>query len=272
MRKNKGKLSKRTLGLLVAAIALVGLTGGMGARAALTIQSQDYNAEFALDHIDVVLLENGEHAGVKDDATGTVKGKLLVHGHDKDGLSKGRVIPGKLYKEEIAAGNASDVPEYVRLTIRTYWIDSDGNKVTENDRIPAEIKLTYNGTDYNSSAWKHNEKEETAERKVYYLTEALPGYSGNAEDGFNPSAPLVNELRIGDEIVTGDGNFEVTPDEDGHVLYFAYKYNGYRVCIEADVQSIQTHNVYDAANGDGAARSLWGVDNVSVVDGKIQVN
>ena len=183
MKKNKGKLSKRTLGLLGAAIVLIGLTGGMGARAALTIQSQDYNAEFALDHIDVVLLENGVHAGVKDDETGVLKGELLVHGHDEDGLSKGRVIPGKTYKEEIAAGNASDVPEYVRLTIRTYWVDPDGNKVTENDRIPAEIKLTYNGTEYNSSVWQRNDKEETAERKVYYLTEALEGYEGQEEDG-----------------------------------------------------------------------------------------
>lgn len=269
MRKNKVKLSKRTLALLIATIVLVGLMGGMGVRAALTIQSQDYNAEFKLDHIDVVLLENGERAGVKDEKTGVNKGQLLYYGHDKDGLKEGHIIPGRVYKEEIAAGNASDVPEYVRLTIRTYWLDPDGNKVTDNAMIPAEIKLTYNDKEYNSSVWQINDKEETAERKVYYLTEALPGKTGEA--GFNPSAPIVNKLRIGDEIVTGAGNFEVTEEEDGRLLYFSYKYNGYRACIEADVQSIQTHNVYDASNGDGAVRSLWGVDNVSVVDGKIKV-
>ena len=77
--KNKGKLSKRTLGLLAATLVLVLATGGMGARAALSIFSQDYNAEFEMDHLDVALIENGEIAGEKDPVGENGKGVRRVY-------------------------------------------------------------------------------------------------------------------------------------------------------------------------------------------------
>jgi len=269
--KNKGKLSKRTLGLLVATLVLVLATGGMGARAALSIFSQDYNAEFELDHLDVALIENGEIAGQKDPKD-IEKGNLLYHGHDKDGLKDGRVDPGRVYKEEIGARNLSDIPEYVRLSVRTYWVYTDENKnrVKDTTLDPGYIELYYVDdegvrSDFNTSDWQLNNAESTTERKVYYLSNVLEG----GKDGVD-SPLLFNKFCVSNKIVSAeDGNFHVeasTSDDGKQTIYtYYYDYDGYRACIEADVQSIQTHNSGDAV------LSLWGVENVTAADGKITV-
>ena len=269
--KNKGKLSKRTLGLLAATLVLVLATGGMGARAALSIFSQDYNAEFELDHLDVALIENGEIAGEKDPKD-IEKGNLLYHGHDKDGLKDGKVEPGRVYDEEIGARNLSNIQEYVRMTVRTYWVYTDENKqrVKDTGLDPGLIELYYvndegDKSDYNTSAWQLNNAESTTERKVYYLSEVLAGGSNGVD-----SALLFNKFRVSDEIISNVtiDKEETEVDEDGtkHTIYtYIYDYDGYRACIEADVQSIQTHNSGDAV------LSLWGVENVTAKDGKITV-
>lgn len=278
MKNKKAKLSKRTLGLLVATLVLVLATGGMGARAALSIFSEDYNAEFALDHLNVALLENGEIAAEKEKEVDG-QGELLYHGHEKDGLRDGIIQPGRVYKEEIAARNMRDVDEYVRLSIRKYWcyteVDENGNKTRVKDTTvdPSLIELYYvdennNRTDFNTSAWQRNDAESTNEREVYYLTGVLKGEA---------DAPvLVNRLCVNGKIVSQDDEdhyFNVYPEEitteDGKkqtIYTYEYAYDGYRVCIEADVQSIQTHNSADAVT------SLWGVENVTAADGKITVN
>lgn len=250
MKRRKGKLSKRTLGLLVAVLVLAGLSGGMGARAALTIRSQDYRARFALDHINVALTENGKAVGEMGDVN-EMEARLL-------GPLEGKIEPGRVYKEEIAARNESDIPEYVRLTIRKYWRGTDGKKDTTLD--PALIELTYDDGDYNTGAWQLNDAETTTESKTYYLTNVL---AKNKD-----SDPVVNKLRINDEIVSEEkGNFTVHETKEGSrtIYTYTYKYNGYRACIEADVQSIQTHNPNDAIE------SLWGVQNVSASGSKLTV-
>lgn len=265
--KNKGKLSKRTLGLLAATLVLVLATGGMGARAALSIFSQDYNAQFELDHLDVALIENGEIAGEKDPQD-LEKGQLLYHGHKDDGLQDGRLEPGRVYKEEIGARNLSDTQEYVRMSIRAYWTytDENGNRVKDNELDPGLIELYYvddagKRSDYNDSAWKLNAAETTTERKVYYLTDVL--------EGKKDSALLFNKFRVSDEIIS-NVTIETETIKEGDttqtIYTYIYDYDGYRACIEADVQSIQTHNSADAVT------SLWGVENVTAADGKITVN
>lgn len=265
--KNKGKLSKRTLGLLAATLVLVLATGGMGARAALSIFSQDYNAEFEMDHLDVALIENGEVAGEKDPQD-LEKGQLLYHGHKDDGLQDGRLEPGRVYKEEIGARNLSDTQEYVRMSIRAYWTytDEKGNRVKDNELDPGLIELYYvddagKQSDYNDSAWKLNAAETTTERKVYYLTDVL--------EGKKDSALLFNKFRVSDDIIK-NVTIETETIKEGDttqtIYTYIYDYDGYRACIEADVQSIQTHNGADAVT------SLWGVENVTAADGKITVN
>ena len=59
------------------------------------------------------------------------------------------------------------------------------------------------------------------------------------------------------------------PDENG-VITYTYKYDGYIVCIEADVQAVQTHNA-DGEADYAAIRSIWGVENVKVSGDTLQV-
>ena len=260
MKNRKAKLSKRTLGLLAAVVLLVVLTGGMAAQAALSVFSEDYNAEFRLDHINVALLENGVIVGDVDAETNEVRGKLLT------ALNRS-VEPGKIYEEEIAARNMSDIPEYVRISIRTFWcdveLDENNNEVWVKDTSldPGLIELTFNGDTYNTGAWQLNEQETTTERKVYYLSEMLPG----GED----SAPVVNQFCVNGTIIDDAKAIptEETIDGKTHTVYtYVFEYDGKHACVEADVQSIQTHNAQDAVD------SLWGVENVTAADGKLTVN
>ena len=292
MKIRNTKLSKRTLALLAATALLFGGGSFAGTKAALTYFSNDYTAEFALDHLQVHLIENG-HDVCKvgdtrmndwntvhrsDDASAKPReekyiGNLLeylgyenkVHyASDKD-YNKfgepGTVDPGRTYKEEISAENGSDINQYVRLTVRKYWVDNKGKKSTVMD--PALIKLSYNGKDYNSGAWQKNKKESTKEADTYYLTNML---------GAKASSPLLfNELTI-DKTVYQLGNEKTTTTKsttpEGQsvtVIEYSYDYDDFTFYIEADVQAIQTHNVNDAIS------ALWGVSNVSAKNGVVTV-
>lgn len=245
-------LSKRTLALGAAALLLFAGGGVFGTRAQLTVFSQDYNAEFELDHLQVHLIENGEDVcnGVNT-LENKVSGNLIEY-LGWDGKTPGTFEPGRVYKEEICAQNGRDVDQYVRLTLRTYWRDADGAKDSHMD--PALIQLTYGQKAYNDGAWQINPQETTTEARTYYYNTTL---AGNAT-----SAPVVSQLRIDDSIVSDDN---MIVEKKGNTITYSYKYNGYIACVEADVQALQTHNVNDAID------SLWGVTNVSAKDGRVTV-
>ena len=169
-----------------------------------------------------------------------------------DGVTPGTFQPGRTYQEEIAALNGRDVPQYVRLTVRKYWRGPDGSKDAHMD--PALIQLTYGDKDYNDGAWQINEKESTTEAKTYYYSKVL---EGNAA-----TEPVVSQLRIDDSIVSEKN---ITETRSGDTITYSYRYDGYIACVEADVQSLQTHNANDAIE------SLWGVTNVSAQSGKLTV-
>ena len=88
-------------------------------------------------------------------------------------------------------------------------------------------------------------------------------------DGKKDSALLFNKFRVSDEIIS-NVKIKTKTIEEGDttqtIYTYIYDYDGYRACVEADVQSIQTHNGADAVT------SLWGVENVTAADGKITVN
>ena len=42
------------------------------------------------------------------------------------------------------------------------------------------------------------------------------------------------------------------------VITYVYDYDGYKICLEAEAQSVQTHNAQKAV------MSLWGMPNVTV--------
>ncbi len=288
MKIKDTKLSKRTLALLAATVLLFGSGSYVGTKAALTYFSEDYTAGFELDHLQVHLIENGKDVCHDKNAMTSVhrydngkardtkyRGNLLEtnlgYSNPEDDASHygkeaayklgtpGKVAPGFTYKEEISAKNGNNVDEYVRLTVKKYWV-KDGKKDTRLS--PDLIKLTYGDKDYNSSAWALNKKESTPESQTYYLRKMLPA---------NESSGLLFDSLTIDGSITADENMTVTEktSTEGNkkvtVYTYSYDYDDYTFYIEADVQAIQTHNVNDAIT------SLWGVSNVSASNGTVTV-
>ncbi len=281
MKNKRSKMSKRSLVLLVVAALFLSAGTFAAAKTVLDIQSEYYRAQFYLNHLQVHLIENGkdvcERAGHKNDldSGSKVTGELATTlGYDhKNGKSEklGSIEPGKHYKEEIAAQNGSDIDEFVRLTVRKYWMepqkDADGNVVKDenNDPVlvkssklkPSRIHLFYKGKEgYNSNAWALNKKEQTAESNTYYYKSDL--------DPDDTSALLFDKVSIDKEIIDlGKVNETTETYSDGNKTKTVYKYEyQYDDCvffIEADVQAIQTHNINDAI------KSQWGVSNVTAV-------
>ena len=291
MKLGNIQISKRTLALLTITALLFAGGSFAGTRAALTYFSEDYTAAFELDHLQVHLLENDKDVcggnnkmdtvHRSDDATAQpksekYKGNLLEYlGYTNDthygdaavytiGGTPGKVSPGRVYKEKISAENGSNIDQYVRLTVRKYWV-KDGVKVTSLN--PEQIRLVYGKDDtskkaadqYNKSAWTRNPEESTAESETYYLKKMLPGGA--------KSEALFDSLSIDASIADKSHMKEDTSQsEDGvTVVTYTYDYDDYTFYIEADVQAIQTHNVNDAI------KSLWGVSNVSASNGTVTV-
>ena len=125
MEKKTGKkFTKKAIVGLIAAIVLMaaGAIGTFAAANAPSIQSEEYKAEFYLDHLQVHLLENGEDVcGGQNtlDGSSKIDGEFVQYLGYKDGVL-GSVEPGMLYKEELAARNGQDIPIYVRMTVRKY--------------------------------------------------------------------------------------------------------------------------------------------------------
>ena len=247
----KKKFSKSTLALFLAAIVLLG-AGGIGTAwaASPAIRGEYYKAWFYLNHLQVHLLENhrdvcGGHNDLN--GSGKISGKLVQYLGYADRTKLGTVEPGRAYKEEIAAKNGSDIPIFLRLTMRKYWIDTKtGKKVS--DLSPNRIRLTYGEQDYNTSAWQVNPAETSTESATYYYNTTL---AAGAE-----TAPLFDKLVIDSKV--GEIESYTTRTEGNKTIYtYKYHYDGYAFIIEADVQAIQTHNANDAIH------SQWGVGNVS---------
>lgn len=265
--KKKVKFSKRTMALLVAAVLLFAGGGVAGTRAALNIQSELYRAHFYLNHLQVHLLENGEDVcGEQNNldgaskVTGNLATSLGYEGIDKPGS----VEPGKLYEERIAARNGNNIDEFVRLTIRKYWVKTEkaedgtytikidektGEPEKAENMDPAWIHLTYKGSeDGNTGAWTENPSEATAESRTFYYNTDL--------DPRADSADLFDKIMI-DKQVAKLGKVDEKKEGNKTVYTYIYKYDGCAFFIEADVQAIQTHNATQAI------RSQWGVSNVT---------
>lgn len=307
MKIKNTKLSKRTLALMAATALL--FTGGSftGTKAALTYFSNDYTAEFSLDHIHVHLLENGNDVCKtyntyntvhrSDDETAKARekkyrGNLFEEnlGYKFDGEVKdhqtdapaytlgtpGTVEPGKTYPEEIKVRNGSgeenksDIPQYVRLTVRKYWVKTtkgaDGKETRTKDTTlsPNLIKLSFGKDDYNKSAWILNSSENkgSSETQTYYYKKILKGGE--------TSEPLFDSLTIDKSVADvkceeTTSKVEKPNGKSVTVITYKYDYDGYTFFVEADVQAIQTHNVNDAIG------ALWGVSNVSAKNGVVTV-
>lgn len=248
-KKPKRKLSKSTRILFLAAILLLG-AGGIGTAwaASPAIQGQTYNAWFYMNHLQVYLLENGKPVVESHtlDGSSKVAGKLMQYLVPKEGETSAKIEPGLKYREELAAQNGSEIPIFLRMTVRKYWLDKNGEKAS--GLSPNRIRLTYGKEAYNNAAWKLNEAESTTESATYYYNTTL---SAGAT-----TEPLFDQLVIDSNVAKIEGY--TTRTEGNKTIYtYIYRYNGYSCAIEADVQAVQTHNANDAI------RSQWGVTNVA---------
>lgn len=214
--------------LIVFAVLLL-LAGGLGimqnvqsTQAQLSILSDEYVAEISQSHIGVALMENGV----------AVEGDGALFADPQAALGSDRqMIPGKEYPETISVINETDAPEYVRVTIRRYWADDRGVPNAQLD--PRLIDLRYD-----LDNWVINLEECTKERLVFYYKHVL-------EPNQTAKSPLIYSVKLNNAIFDDDDDF-------------LKEYEGQRMHLSAQVDSIQTNFAEDAA------RSAWGVDTVAL--------
>ncbi len=240
MKKN---LSRKTLALIAAAALLFAGGTFTATRAVLNIFSPEHFLEFETSNQAVRLMENGSPTGKDNPLLSTLKGK---------------VSPGKSYKEEISARNDCDVSQFVRIIVRKYWMDENGKVHSFGDTVdgkkvdtpdPSMIKLTPANTDL----WQKNDLESTVEREVYY-------YKNSVASG-DVTKPLSATIKVDSWVAsqyTTDPEIDPNNMPKDTVITYVYDYDGYKICLEAEAQSVQTHNAQDAV------MSLWGMPNVTV--------
>ncbi len=263
------KFSLSKILLLALSVLLIG-AGAMGAFAVtasgLPFESDDYTAEFYMNHLQVHLIENGEDVcGGHNNLNGAAKetGQLAANlGASGDTL--GKADPGRVYKEEIAARNGQDTPIYVRMTVRKYWVkaNEDGTEGEKTPLLsPSQIHLTYGSGEYNTTDWFINPDESTAESATYYYRRQLGSHAD--------TEPLFTRLMIDGSLLSDKYmKTEESKNESTGVttITYTYTYDGYAFIIKADVQAIQTHNANDAI------RSQWGVTRVTESNGTLSLS
>lgn len=251
MKKFRDFLGRPTVTAVLLALALVLLGGSTigGTRAALTIQSRDYNSHVELYDLGVALEESNDGSSWTEVANhskprnnnGVLMNNLL--GSDK------KLLVGKKYTEMLRVVNKQKgtrpIDEYVRVAVYKYWVDADGNKTEKTAEMDsAWIKLDFAKP---GSGWTIDTEKgsSTEERTVLYYSPILTGGAA--------STPFLNAITI-DEAAT----HKVTKTEStvGGVttITWTYDYNGMQFCIDVYVDAVQTHNVTDAKT------SAWGVN------------
>ena len=240
MKKNR--ISNKTIALVAAAMLLFAGGTFAGTRAVLNIFSPEHFLEFETDHQQVQIQENGK-------ASTTLLTKL-----------EGKVVVGKKYDEQISAKNTTtDADQFVRIVIRKYWKDKNGKVHSFGDTVngktvttpdPSMIKLTM----ANTNLWQRNPLESTVEREVYYYKNIVP-VGGVTE-------ALTKEISVDGSVAL---KYTVADPDENNVIRYSYDYDGYQICLEAEAQSVQTHNAQKAV------MSLWGMPNVKVSGGTLTV-
>lgn len=248
-----------TVLLFVLAIGLLSAGTIGGTQAALSARSSNYYSALDLDHIGVALYENG----VKVDErtfTDSVDGAPVSTGSKELTLDLGsdsEIKIGKQYPFAITAENTGTIDQYVRVTIRKYWVDSTGAKVQDTSYLPRYVLLDYkNQTDtadrqrdsYNETYWIRDESAHTDERDVYYYKGILPWGSSNVTE------PLFSDLSIS-KYAAKDVVVKTTTVGNTTMTEYQYAYNDYSFVVEAVVDAVQTHHA------SAAITSAWGTSN-----------
>lgn len=246
MKIRNTKLSKKTIAFAAAAVLLLASGGFMGTRALPNVESDQVEAPFGMSDLAVVLHENGEALiGSREEAAPLALDKL-----DKDSNGQAMVVPGKLYKETLAAENKSSHDQYVRIILRKYWISANGK-----DTALTPDMITIN----TGKGWAKSSKESTKETEVLYYKEKLAGGE--------TSPAAITGIRISDAVLDAVEVHEEAEQVGGKtIITYAYSFDGCHIGIEAELQAVQTHNAKEAIV------SVWGNDAPKPnADGSLQV-
>ncbi len=229
MMKKKSRLTAALIGL---SIVLIGAGAVMAAQSQF-MESDTYDSQMKTPELSIALLENGKEVSGDD--------VLLQNMLGEDATIK----IGKIYDEKLAISNTDDTDQYVRLTVRKYWLDGEDGKRVDLSPELINLRLGKNWIEDKNAA-----KNSSPETTVLYYTKPLKG----GED----TTPAVTGVGL-DVKVAKYMEMEKTETQDGNTFRIVYDYDGLTFGIEADADGIQTHHAEDAA------KSAWGVD-VTVSD------
>lgn len=236
--------NKPVILLAVAAVLLLVSTVG-ATQAAITATNKDsYTAKMQAPTLSVSLLEN---QGTEEDSFVEI-GKSVILSKMLD-QSNGKLIPGKIYKEELKVQNDGDTDAYVRVVITKNWLDADGKP----DRMlsPKNIKLVFD----DQGEWIVDASASTSERTVLYYKNIL-----SAKGGVTPVFLETLQVQNGFDLIVKE---EKVSESNGYkVIEYSHPYDGYSMNISVEVDAVQT---YDAAE---AIKSAWGVE-ATLADGVI---
>lgn len=235
---------------VIAAVLTVMFSSTNETRSALSYESEMYKAQMETSSIGVSLMENGTVAAYRDN--------VIVANDNRWAIGGGAILGffgeddhaeiGREYREELAVKNSGNIPTYVRLIIRKYWVDGTGKRV---DKDPELIQLHRVNTDVwkEDTAWKNNGTH--PETTVLYYTRELPVGDTTPDatdwlkiDGLAATTVKENWVR------TENGGYRVTTE---------YSYDGLQFIVEVEADAVQTHNASDAM------MSAWGLDALSEV-------
>lgn len=234
---------------LLAGIALmVAFSGVQTSRAALTVVSDNYNAQLETDTgIQVTLLENKT---ALSDSTGQDGAKILLNAiAEKVKEESGRFHLGQNYEETLNVRNTGTIEEYVRIVIYKYWTDKNGKKITtlEPELIQIGIKGEDGSIALGGGDWIVDPDTSTRERTVLYYKTSL--------DVGEESVPFMDTLRISGDLIDRITRTETVKSENGKTyttITASYPYEGMSFVLEVEADCVQTHNAA------AAIRSAWG--------------
>lgn len=211
-----------TLVLAVLAIGFIGFGGINTIQAAPRVVSEYFGAEVVMANIQTAITEDGTVVEGSD--------KLLQNWPKNEKFAIGKVFDEKLAVRNTGKANDGGIAEYVRVTVRKYWTDTEGNELDAKvtGLKPEHIDLHF----VEGNGWTIDADSSTPERTVLY-------YSGIIEPGAD-STPFADKLSISSEVATAI-------DPEGEFEYEAVVFH-----IDAEVDAVQTHNASDAKG------SAWG--------------
>lgn len=244
--------SKLNVAVFILATSLV-LTATFGAAsAAASYLAETYSTRIQMYDIGISLLENGERISWRDytsseDGTWDERTGVLL----RNMLGEGKSVQlGRTYPEELAIRNSGFINEYVRVEVRKYWLDAQGNKMQELSPDLIHLNLLCDETGHDNG-WMLDKEASTPERTVLYYKYLLYAENEEGQGGASLTEAFSDTLTIDPSIATSVT--QTTTKENGYTtITTTYDYDGVQFRIEVQAHGVQEHNAEDAA------WSAWG--------------